>query len=106
MDRNQGRRHRFWVIQILVLFLLSVVALGFGFNESSTQADPIKKGKVNINTCSKRELAKKLPGMTPSKANKIIKGRPYSRIYDLVNKKILTKKELSRVRDLITVGNP
>ncbi len=75
-------------------------------NAPVIHADQIKKDKINVNTCSTRELMKKIPGMTSLKAQKIIKGRPYSRIYDLVTRKVVTKKELSRIRDFIVVQGP
>jgi len=73
---------------------------------SDANVSKTKKGKVNINTCTKRELIKRIPGMTSQKAEEIVKGRPYSNIYELVTKKILTKKELSRIRDFITAKGP
>ncbi|MDH7556928.1 MAG: helix-hairpin-helix domain-containing protein [Candidatus Methanosuratincola sp.] len=75
-------------------------------DEPTSDADVLKKRKVNINTCTKRELIKKIPGMTSQKAEEIVKGRPYSNIYELVTKKVLTKKELSRIRDFITAKGP
>ena len=104
--KEQGRSQRAFKISILALVLALVVGVAKSLDAPFTHADPTKKVKINVNTCSKRELVKKIPGMTSYKAQKIIKGRPYSRIYDLVTKKVLTKKELSRIRDLITVKDP
>ena len=106
MHRSSGKIWRIWAVSIWVLALSWIAAAVSDLNGSITHADPLKKGKVNINTCSKRELVKKIPGMTSTKAQRIIKGRPYSRIYELVTKKILTKKELSRIRDFITAKDP
>ena len=77
---------------MVVFVLVWRTAITTGVNQSVGHADPLKKGKVNINTCSKRELVKKVPGMTPSKAQKIIKGRPYLRIYELVSRKCLPRR--------------
>jgi DNA uptake protein ComE-like DNA-binding protein len=104
--REQVRSQRVFKISMLVLVLALAVAVGKSPYGPVTHADPIKQRKANVNTCSKRELMKKVPGMTSSKAQKIINGRPYARIYDLVTKKVVTKKELSRIRDFITVKDP
>jgi len=106
MRRSLGRISGVWVVFILAFQFPWLAGAVSDLNGSIARAEPLKKGKVNINTCSKRELIKKVPGMTSSKAQRIIKGRPYSRIYELVTKKILTKKELSRIRDFITVKDP
>ena len=101
--REQGRLQRLLGISIVFLLLVLANSLEKSPNALFVHADTIKKAKINVNTCSKRELMKKIPGMTTHKAQKIIKGRPYVRLYDLVTKRALTKKELSRIRDLITV---
>jgi len=104
--KEQVKSHRVFKISVLALLLALAVAVGKSSDEPVTHADPIKQRKINVNTCSKRELIKKIPGMTSNKAQKIINGRPYARIYDLVTKKVVTKKELSRIRDFITVKDP
>ncbi|HEX3350410.1 MAG TPA: helix-hairpin-helix domain-containing protein [Acetobacteraceae bacterium] len=58
-------------------------------------------GMVNINTASVAQLDK-LPQIGKSRAEKIVKGRPYSSPADLVNKKILTKSVYSKIKDKIT----
>ena len=103
---EKTRIKRLWKVLILAFFLLSVLGSEYYFHDAKVHAESQRKGKVNINTCTKKELLKKIPSMAPHKAQKIMKGRPYSKLYDLVTKKILTKKELSRVRDLIAVRDP
>jgi DNA uptake protein ComE-like DNA-binding protein len=104
--REQVRFLRVFKILMLSLVLALVGTVGKGANAPVTHGDQTKKGKINVNTCSKRELLKKIPGLTSHKAQKIIKGRPYSRIYDLVTIKAVTKKELSQIRDFIAVQDP
>jgi len=106
--REQVRSKRVFNILMVALVLMLAGTVGKIANGAVSHADQIKKGKgnVNVNTCSKRELMKEIPGMTSHKAQKIIRGRPYSRIYDLVTKKVVTKKELSRIRDLVAVKDP
>lgn len=46
----------------------------------------------------------KLPGITPSMARRIVAERPYEDLDDLVERDILTERELERVADRVTVG--
>lgn len=59
-------------------------------------------GQININTASESELDS-LPGIGPVTAQKIIRGRPYSSVDDLLNKKVVGSKVFSQIRDKITV---
>jgi DNA uptake protein ComE-like DNA-binding protein len=47
----------------------------------------------------------RLPGITPSMARRIVDGRPYERLDDLVERGILTRHELDRLEDRATVGH-
>lgn len=58
--------------------------------------------KVNINTSSQAEL-EALPGIGPVTASKIISDRPYQKIEDLVDKKIVSKSVFEKIKDSITI---
>lgn len=57
---------------------------------------------ININTASKTEL-ESLPGIGPVTAEKIISGRPYETIDELVSKKAIGAKTLEKIREKIRV---
>ena len=59
-------------------------------------------GAININSASEGELDK-LSGVGPVTAQKIIDGRPYSNLSDLIAKKILTQKAFDKIKDQISV---
>lgn len=58
---------------------------------------------VNINTGTQAEL-ESLPGIGPVSAGKIISGRPYSSIDELVNKKIIGKAVFDKIKDQISIN--
>lgn len=60
------------------------------------------EGKVNINTASSSEL-EELPGVGPSTAKKIIEGRPYKRIEDIMNVKGIGEATFEKIKDKIKV---
>ncbi len=57
-------------------------------------------GLININSASESELDT-LPKVGPATAKKIINGRPYGTIEDLVSKKVLTQKTFDGLKDRI-----
>lgn len=57
---------------------------------------------IDLNDASRRKI-EKLPGVTPSMAQKIVEGRPYDDPHDLVTRGILTEHELERILDRVTV---
>lgn len=59
-------------------------------------------GLIDINSASENELDT-LPKIGPVTAQKIIAGRPYSAIEELVSKKALTQKTFDGLKDKITV---
>lgn len=56
---------------------------------------------ININTASSKELDT-LPGIGPVTAEKIINGRPYSSIDDLLKKKVISQKVFDGLKEKIT----
>lgn len=59
-------------------------------------------GKININTALQSEL-ETLSGIGPVTASKIISGRPYQEIGDLLGKKIVGKAVFEKIKDLVVV---
>jgi competence protein ComEA len=57
---------------------------------------------ININTASSKDLDS-LPGVGPATAAKVINGRPYSSINELLDKKIISDKALDEIRSKISV---
>ncbi len=57
---------------------------------------------ININLASADELDS-LPGIGPATAAKIISGRPYETIDDLLTKKAVGKSVLEKIKDRVTV---
>lgn len=61
--------------------------------------------KVDINSAPKPELVK-LPGIGDAIADKIIGGRPWTRVDQLVTKKVLTRAVYTKIKNLITAVQP
>jgi DNA uptake protein ComE-like DNA-binding protein len=61
------------------------------------------KPKVDLNRAGMEEL-RRLPGITPEIAQRIVRNRPYRKLDDLVTRKVLGKKQFARVRELVMVG--
>ena len=59
--------------------------------------------KLDVNSASEADLDN-LPGVGPATAQKIIQGRPYSVVDDLINKKSVTKSIYDKIKDLIEVN--
>ena len=57
---------------------------------------------VDINTGSQSQL-EALPGIGPVTASKIIAGRPYNSVDELLSKKIVGSKVFNQIKDKITV---
>ena len=57
---------------------------------------------VSINSATQDEL-ETLPGVGPVSANKIIDGRPYSSIDELLSKKAISASVFEKIKELITL---
>jgi competence protein ComEA len=62
-------------------------------------------GLVNLNTASAEDLDA-LPGIGPVTVDKIVAARkeqPFASLVELVSRKVLTKSQLDKIRDLVTI---
>ncbi len=57
---------------------------------------------IDLNTASTAQL-ETLPGISPSRAHKIVDGRPYSTPSDLVSKNVLTQEQFDRISGKVQV---
>jgi hypothetical protein len=62
-------------------------------------------GPLDVNTASLSEI-EQLPGVTPSMAQRIFEGRPYGSLDELVDRGLLSQRELDRVKGKVRVGGP
>lgn len=60
------------------------------------------QAKININMATQAEI-EALPGVGPATASKIISGRPYQQIEELVSKKIVGKAVFEKIKDQVTL---
>jgi DNA uptake protein ComE-like DNA-binding protein len=79
-----------------------------GQKPAAGQKAPSKKEQklgmkvVNLNSASEKEL-RTVPGIGKATAAKIIKARPLANVDDLVAKKIMTAKQLDKIRSNVSV---
>lgn len=73
-------------------------------NTLSTPLSTVKiiSEKININSASKAEL-ESLTGVGPVTAEKIISGRPYQTVEELVSKKIMGQKTFAKIKNQLSV---
>ena len=74
-------------------------------SNSSTTSEGISQNSgntININSASQSQL-ETLSGIGPAYAQKIIEGRPYSNLEELVTKKILSQKLFDKNKDLLSI---
>jgi predicted DNA-binding helix-hairpin-helix protein len=64
--------------------------------------DDDRSPPIDLNSASVRKV-EQLPGVTPSMARRIVEGRPYDDPHDLVERGILTERELGRILDRVSV---
>jgi competence protein ComEA len=74
---------------------------GSGVLNTSSQVGEVG-GLININNSSQSQL-EALPGIGPATAQKIIGGRPYASLEELLSKKIVGSKVFNQIKDKITV---
>ncbi len=72
-------------------------------NMSNTTNTSNMTGLININTATEAQLDT-LPGVGTVTAGKIIAGRPYQTMSQLVEKHIVGQSEYSKIKDLVTIG--
>ena len=70
-------------------------------NTTSVSSGQAISNKININNAVESELDK-LPGIGPVTAGKIINSRPYSKIEDLIDRKVVTIKVWEGIKELIS----
>ena len=75
---------------------------GEGTSPVPTRAEAPTPGKVDLNQAGLQELGR-LPGITPSLAERIARNRPYRKLDDLITRKVLGKKQFARIRELVVV---
>ena len=81
-------------VAVAVIFVVIIALSG-----AVASAQETGGAKVNINTATPEELAH-LPGMTKSKAAKVVAGRPYASADDL-SKSGLTAKQIEKIKPLL-----
>lgn len=60
------------------------------------------QAKVNINTATQAQL-EQLPSIGPVSASKIISSRPYQKVEDLLEKKVVGKNTYEKIKDQLVV---
>lgn len=85
----------------------SLVNLADPLSEGETVVVPgvqssVGVGRVDLNSASPLEL-EQLPGIGPAIAAKIVAGRPYARIEDLLRVSGIGERTLERLRPLVTL---
>ncbi len=67
-----------------------------------TKSAKLGPAVININTAGEKDL-QRVPGIGKARAAKIVKNRPFASVDDLVTKKIVSAKELGKLRSHLTV---
>lgn len=73
------------------------------YNNNWVTSKTSTSGQININTASQQEL-ESLPAIGPVTAQKVINGRPYQTIEELLTKKILGKAVFQKIKDRVTAN--
>jgi len=75
-------------------------AVAQGIKEGLTR--PSADHPLDLNSASKSQLTS-LPGISDEAADRIIAGRPYSNEHELLDRRIVSREEYSKIADSITV---
>lgn len=73
-----------------------------GLNTAQVAGISANQSSISVNTGSSSEL-ESLPGVGPVTAQKIISGRPYTSLEELVGKKALGKSVFEKIKDKISL---
>jgi hypothetical protein len=84
------------------LFLAAVVLVGACGLLGRGGKRALASGPLDVNTAPLSDI-EQLPGVTPSMARRIYEGRPYTHLDELVERGLLSQRELERVRKKITI---
>lgn len=93
---------RFIVVSIVALIALAACTPLYGQEVDPTPTPEVEK--VNVNTATLDELVT-LPGIGKVIAQRIIDGRDYAAIDELLNVKGIAYSKLEKIRPYITVGD-
>lgn len=77
-------------------------SLGSSSNMAGGSGQIISGDQININTASESQLDS-LPGIGPVTAQKIISGRPYLSVDELLSKKVLSSSVFGKIKDRISL---
>lgn len=69
---------------------------------NQNSASSVQDNRININSASQAEL-EALPGIGPVTAGKIVAGRPYQNISELVERKIVGQKVYDQIKDQVSI---
>lgn len=83
--------------------LLAALGLTLGCGLWRRDDAPPAPSRLDLNTASAGRL-ETLPGITPKMARRIAEGRPYQDLDELVERGILTDRELERIADQVEIG--
>jgi competence protein ComEA len=85
-------------MKALIIAALLALASPLVQAQHGVQASQAKTAQVDINRASAEEL-KKLKGIGPARAEAIIKGRPYKRKDELVQRSIIPQSVYDEIKD-------
>ena len=90
---------------LLVVIVLSAGCSLLGFGRGGSRSSASASAPLDVNTAALGDI-EQLPGVTPSMARRIYEGRPYKTIDELVERGLLSERELDRVRKRIKIVSP